>query len=70
MNWISVKDKKPTNYATCLVINAKYNLEPHIALYNHNYDVFNLYNPNSITKYTLEVTHYIEINNYPELIGK
>lgn len=61
MNWISVKDKLPEHHVLCYVMNEKGWMRGVLALYYSDHQVFVEYNPSSIIKLTLDVTHYIEL---------
>lgn len=66
IEWKCLKKYPLNNDCVCLVMNSKGWMRDAKAIYYKDYDVFVLYNANSIDKYTLEVTHYIVIPTFEE----
>jgi hypothetical protein len=65
MEWISVEDELPLQMCDCIVYNSKGWMRNARAIYYPNDNIFVLYNPQEIDKFTLAVTHYIIIPEPP-----
>lgn len=59
--WISVKDKLPTKDGYCFVKNDKGFMDAALCKWNNNCKVFNVKDSEMNLIYTLEVSHYQEL---------
>lgn len=61
MEWISVIKEKPKHDQICYVVNVKASLGCFLAIYHHNWDYFQLYEPTLYNHPAIEVTHWIPL---------
>ncbi len=65
MNWISIKDKKPSHDIFCVVFNNKGWMDKQFAYYDKSADVWKFTTDNFRHTLLLEITHYLEIPETP-----
>ncbi len=64
--WVRVEDRLPEKDAEVLVTNIKGWMHLQKALYYHDYKLFLAFNPDSVQKYILQVTHWLPIPQLPK----
>ncbi len=67
MNWISVKDGKPTGCQMCYVTNFRSGTNCFLALYEKHYDIFRMYDPKMYDHPPIDVTHYVVLPSTLEI---
>lgn len=65
--WIEFPKNKPQSDIVALVFNEKGFMRGLKAIYHSRCDTWVLYDPKSLDSFTLEVTHYFPIPEYPPL---